>query len=259
MTPQRYQFTFSLIVLMLLLVSCNDEKVEPITPLFVFKTNVDGAQLQKGTMKYTNKAGNIYQVDELQYFISEVQLITSDGQVFTIESDSAIHYVDIDIPATLEWTPTDLLPVTSYSSISFVFGINEAKNKIGLFVNPPERDMFWPDMMGGGYHYMKMNGKWKATGDTIKPFNLHLGIGMNDEGTVFYQNYFKVTLPLNIQTNPTRNEFTITMNIEKWFETPNLWDWNETGGQIMQNQDAMLKACKNGANAFDVSFSGSGG
>jgi len=256
MNSRTYQINFVLITFLFLLVSCKDENVEPVQPHFVFKTNVDGNQLEKGVMKYTNKTGNIYQVDELQYFISEIQFTTTDGQVFTIESDSAIHYVDIDIPSTLEWTPSDLLLVTSYSSISFVFGINEPKNKIGLFVNPPERDMFWPDMMGGGYHYMKMNGKWKATGDTIKPFNLHLGIGMNEDGTVFYQNYFKVTLPLNVQTNPDKNEFTITMNIEKWFEAPNLWDWNITGGQIMQNQDAMLNACKNGANAFEVSYSG---
>ncbi|MFZ4547886.1 MAG: MbnP family protein [Bacteroidales bacterium] len=256
MNSRPYQLIFVLFTFLFLLVSCKDENAEPVQPHFVFKTNVDGNQLEKGVMKYTNKAGNIYQVDELQYFISEIQFTTTDGQVFTIESDSAIHYVDIDIASTLKWTPSDLLPVTSYSSISFVFGINEAKNKIGLFVNPPERDMFWPDMMGGGYHYMKMNGKWKATGDTIKPFNLHLGIGMNEDGTVFYQNYFKVTIPLNIKTNPDKNEFTLTMNIEKWFETPNLWDWNVTGGQIMQNQDAMLNACKNGANAFEISYSG---
>jgi hypothetical protein len=46
------------------------------------------------------------------------------------------------------------------------------------------------------------------------------------------------------------------MNIEKWFEAPNVWNWNVTGGQIMQNQDAMHKACENGANAFQVTHEG---
>ncbi len=257
MNTRLYQYFFTIIAFLALVVSCKHENVEPVAPRFLFKTNVDGSELQKGIMKYTNMAGNLYEVDELQCFISEVRLTAANGEVFPIVSDSGIHYIDIDIPYTLEWNPADRLPVSSYTSISFIFGIDEAKNKIGLFVNPPERDMFWPDMMGGGYHYMKMNGKWKATGDTIKPFNLHLGIGMNEDGTVFYQNYFKVTLPLNIQTTPNNNVFTITMNIEKWFEAPNLWDWNQTGGQIMQNQNAMLKACENGANAFAVSFSGS--
>ncbi len=146
------------------------------------------------------------------------------------------------------------MPITAYESISFVVGINEAKNKTGLFVNPPERDMFWPDMLGGGYHYMKMNGNWKAAGDTIKPFNFHLGIGM--AGTVVYQNYFTVTLPLNITAGSLSNVYTITMNIEKWFEAPHVWDWNVIGGQIMQNQDAMRKASENGAFAFQVKHEG---
>jgi hypothetical protein len=240
-----------LVFILMLTVSCGKDEVQSVAPVFVFKHNINGAELQRGVMKYTNLAGNLYEVDELQYFISEIKLKTSGGQIVPIESDSAIHYVDLDIPATLAWSPTDRIPVTDYDSISFVFGINEAKNKTGLFVNPPERDMFWPDMMGGGYHYMKMNGKWKATGDIIKAFNFHIGVGMGDMG-MFYQNYFTVTLPLNMNIDNSYHEFDIIMNIDKWFEAPNLWDWNVTGGQIMQNQSAMHKACENGANVFLV-------
>lgn len=245
--------SMTLICMIMLVASCNHDKdeVKSVAPVFVFKHNVNGTELQRGVMNYTNLAGNIYEVDELQYFISEIKLKTADGQFIPIESNSAIHYVDLDIPSTLNWNPADLIPATDYDSISFVFGINEAKNKTGLFVNPPERDMFWPDMMGGGYHYMKMNGKWKATVDTIKAFNFHIGIGMGDMG-MFYQNYFTVTLPLKMHIDNSYHEFNIIMNIDKWFEAPNLWDWNVIGGQIMQNQAAMHKACENGANVFQV-------
>jgi len=256
MNNRRFSRALALIGFMLFLASCGKEKVSSVAPHFVFKHNVNGAELQRGAMSYTNLAGNLYEVDELQYFISEIKLKTSDGQWIEITSDSAIHYVDLDVPGTLSWNPKDLIPTGDYTSISFVFGITETKNKSGLFVNPPERDMFWPDLMGGGYHYLKMNGKWLAEGDIIKPFNFHIGIGMNMAGTEFYQNYFSVTLPLNIHTGSLLNEFTITMNIEKWFEAPNVWDWNVIGGQIMMNQMAMRKASENGANAFQVSFEG---
>ena len=36
--------------------------------------------------------------------------------------------------------------------------------------------MFWPEMLGGGYHYMKMNMIWSDT-SALNPFNMHLGIG----------------------------------------------------------------------------------
>jgi hypothetical protein len=246
----------SMVSFMLLFASCGKDENKSVATQFVFQHNVNGSELQRGVMSYTNVAGNVYEVDELQYFISEVTLTRVDGQQVKIISDSSIHYVDLAIPSTLTWNPKDRIPAGEYTGITFVFGINEAKNKTGLFVNPPERDMFWPDIMGGGFHYMKMNGKWIAAGDVITPFNFHLGIGMNMEKTVFYQNYFTVTLPLNIQTSSLGNVITVTMNIEKWFETPNVWDWNVIGGQIMMNQMAMSKAAENGVNAFQVSFQG---
>jgi len=245
-----------MISIVLLLVSCGKEVKKPVAPKFIFKHNVNGYELQKGEMNYTNLAGNLYEVDELQYFISEVSIKTVDGQILPISSDSAIHYVDINIPSTLEWSPQERIQVTGYESITFVFGIIDAKNKTGYFVNPPERDMFWPEMMGGGYHFMKMNGKWLATGDTIKPFNFHLGNLVSEGGITHEPNSFTVTLPLNVNAGSLSNEFTITMNIEKWFEAPNLWDWNVIGGQIMQNQDAMHKASENGANVFQVTHVG---
>lgn len=244
-----------LVIIAQVSVSCNLEE-KKVAPVFVFKHNVNGFELQKGAMKYTNLAGNLYEVDELQYFISEVTLNTTDGQALPITSDNAIHYIDIDDSSSLTWNPKDWLPVTDYASITFVVGINEMKNKTGLFVNPPQRDMFWPDNMGGGYHYMKMNGKWKINSDTDKAFNLHLGIGMQMGNTTKNHNYFTVTLPLNIHAGSLKNTYTITMNIEKWFESPNLWNWDVIGGQIMQNQEAMHKAAENGANAFEVTHVG---
>jgi len=256
MKRRSFHWVMALSSILLLFVSCAEERVKSVAPDFVFKHYINGYEFQKGAMNYTNQAGNLYQVDELQYFISEVSIKLADGQVMPITSDNAIHYVDMDIPSTLAWSPKDRLPVTGYESITFVFGIIESKNTTGLFVNPPERDMFWPEMMGGGYHYMKMNGKWLAEADTIKPFNMHLGTSMPDAPSVSNRNTFSVTLPLNVQGGTLSNTFTITMNIEKWFEAPNVWNWNVIGGQIMQNQDAMQKAGENGANTFQVSHKG---
>ena len=255
MNTSRIRLAMAAAGIMILLVSCGKENEKPVASKFFFKNHINGYDFQVGAMNYTNQAGNLYEVDELQYFISEVSIKTADGQVLPISSENGIHYVDINIPSTAEWSPADRLQVTKYESISFVFGIIDSKNKTGLFVNPPERDMFWPEMMGGGYHFMKMNGKWLADGDTIKPFNFHLG-NISGSGMSNTPNFFTVTLPLNVTSGTLSNEFTITMNIDKWFASPNRGDWNVIGGQIMQNQDAMHKASENGANAFEVSHVG---
>lgn len=212
--------------------------------------------LKYDTMIYTNEAENQYQVSEIQYFISDVKFYRSDGTFQLISQDEDIHYVDTDIPETQLWQVTDPVKAGNYDKISFIFGISEEKNQSNMFVNPPERDMFWPEALGGGYHYMKLNGKWLAANDEIKPFNFHLGIGQTYAGGVinvdsitgFVQNYFEVDLPnsgFSIKNGDTLR-FEIRMNVENWFRNPHIYDHNYWGGMIMQNEEAMKTACENG-------------
>jgi hypothetical protein len=123
--------------------------------------------------------------------------------------------------------------------------------------------MFWPEVLGGGYHYMKMNLKWKAPGISEQtPFMFHLGIGQMYAGNTidpdsiigFIQNYFTVSLPFTCQVrSDTPNPVcTIIMNIEKWFDGQYAFDFDDYPKGIMQNQDGMFKGCKNGRNAFMV-------
>ena len=148
-----------------------------------------------------------------------------------------------------------------YDSISFTFGIPKEKNISLMYVNPPEVNMAWPDMMGGGYHYLMINGFWKNTNNQKTPFNFHLGIGQiysgpNSTGTItgFVQNYFPVSLKnasFSIRKGETK-EIQIIMNIDGWFKTPNVYNHNYWGGAIMQNQAAMQMAKENGFDVFTI-------
>jgi hypothetical protein len=225
-----------------------------------FNHKVNGNPLTVDTLLYINTAGNEYMVNEIQYFISDIVLHSSTGNDYSISANNGIHYIDTDIPATQVWSIPENIPVGNYTSVSFTFGINQAKNQSGIFVNPPEVDMFWPEFLGGGYHYMKLNGKWKDTNSDIVPFNFHLGIGQIYAGNVividsitgFVQNYFTVQLPasaLSISEN-TVTKASITMNVDSWFDTPHVWDFDAIGSNIMQNQPAMQMAKENGADVF---------
>jgi hypothetical protein len=196
----------------------------------------------------------------LMYFISDVTLHNSDGTTKLIDDWKDINYVDIDIPSTLSWTVYDDIPTGTYSSISFTFGISQAKNISMMFVNPPEVNMMWPGILGGGYHYMMMNGKWKDTANVIQNFACHLGIGQlylsnvinTDSIYAYVQNYFTVDLPnssFTIEKDKTR-EVEIIMNIDSWFKTPYVYDHNVWGSGIMQNQPAMQMLKDNGFDVF---------
>jgi len=227
---------------------------------FNFTHLVAGLPLEKDTMKYTNAAGNNYEVDQLMYFISDVTLHHSDGTTKLIDGWKDINYVDVDLPSTLSWSVYDDIPIGTYNSISFTFGISEAKNITMMFVNPPEVNMMWPGVLGGGYHYMMINGKWRDTANVIQNFDFHLGIGQlyksnvinTDSIYAFVQNYFDVELPnssFTIEKDKTR-EIEIVMNIDSWFDTPHVYDHNYWGNGIMQNQPAMQMVKENGYDVF---------
>ena len=226
--------------------------------MFCFSHVVNGENIEFDTMKYVNAAGNPYLVNEIQYFISDVTLYKDDGSRLIIDAWKDIWYVDTDLPDTWCWQMKDDIPAGTYDSITFRFGISEEKNQSLMFVNPPESNMFWPEYLGGGYHYMKLNGKWRDTENEIRPFNFHLGIGQiydeNDSITGFIHNDF-VVYPANsgfVMEKDKTVSFEVVMEVNQWFKDPNVFDFNYWGGDIMQNQAAMHAACENGHNVFSV-------
>lgn len=215
--------------------------------------------MQMDTFMYVNASENPFLVSEIQYFISDVKLYKSNGDIVLLDDFEDIHYVDTDITETLEYILKDSVPVGDYTKVSFTFGINEEKNQPMIFVNPPESFMFWPAYLGGGFHYMKLNGKWiNDEGDT-KVFNFHLGIGQeyDDNRNIisFHQNFFEVELPNSIISFKSGmiTNMDVVMNIQSWFTGPHDYDFNEWGGKIMQNQKAMKLGCENGYDVFSIS------
>jgi hypothetical protein len=226
-----------------------------------FAHYVNGQPLVTDTMKYINVAGNPYSVSEVKYFISDVVLHRSDGTEQFIYKWKDIQYVDEALPTTTTWNVFDKIQPGDYDSISFTFGISKEKNISFMYVNPPEVNMTWPDLLGGGYHYLMINGFWKDLNNQRTPYNFHMGIGQiysgtNNTGAItgFVQNYFPVSLKnssFSIQKGETK-EIQIIMNIDSWFKTPHIFDFNYWGGAIMQNQAAMQMAKENGFDVFTI-------
>lgn len=250
-------------ILFLFLNSCNEKENEPGYIMLTFNEKVDGELLQTDTLKYVNEAGNHYMITEVQYFISKFTLYFNNGESYTVIDNLGIHYIDSDISDTRYWAVPYNIPSGHVDSIVFIFGLDEADNQSYIFPNPPESNMFWPEELGGGYHYMKLNGKYLDTTGVQAPFNYHLGIGQTydttGQVTGFIQNYFNVSFPLFMMSSiyvdiipGQTTELILTMNIESWFATPNTWDFNTMGGMMMQNQEALEAACENGRDVFSI-------
>ena len=251
----RRRFSLPLLLLFCCL-SCQ-KKDETGSLILNFQTKVDTQSIEYHSLQYENAAGNIFQVDEVKFFISQVILHSTSGNLVSIVDNDGLHYYDSNLPNTFSWTIQDALPEGLYDSIFFVMGLSPAQNVTGFFVNPPENNMAWPDVLGGGYHYMQINGKWLNINDSLQPFNLHTGLGQvyeNGQPTQFVDNSFEVKLSLkNLKIEVAQTaQRTLVMDVNNWFNSPHVYDLNEWGGAIMQNQAAQQTLRENGHDVFAI-------
>ena len=214
--------------------------------------SVNDGPLVCDTVCYANEAGNRFMVNEIQWFLSRLELQDQAGDWIPFRDEDTIYYIDTDLPES-HLLGSKPLPSGHYGALRFTFGLDETDNVTGRFKNPPESNMFWPEPLGGGYHYMKLNGKWLNDEGILVPVNIHLGVGQNATLTEFYPNHFTVELPLDLDLRTgQQDEIRLTMVIDNWFRNPHRYDFATDGTAIMQNQAAQSKLRENGANVFTL-------
>ena len=221
---------------------------------------VNGNPLITDSLCYHNEAGNEYMITEIQWFISKVELQNEQGEWIPVGhrdvnslpsyATGRIFYIDTNIPES-QTLKMSAVPVGYYTAMRFTFGLDEEDNNSGLFSDAPESNMFWPEPLGGGYHYMKLNGRFVNAEGELVPLNTHLGIGQNADHTEFYQNYFTVEGPIDMYVSGNKeNHIRLCMDVDNWFRNPNLYDFTVYGSAIMQNQEAQQALKENGQDVF---------
>jgi len=240
---------------LLLLASCSNPKPYGYVRIIFEHRWGNSAVDMDETTPYINAAGNTLTLHNLEYFISDLIV----GNVaMTSAKYGNIHYIRPDNDAFATLFLTHQIPVGPYNNIAFTFGLDNTKNKSNLFPNSPEKDMFWPENMGGGYHFMKFDGKWKNPGEpTNQGFGLHLGTlkktieRQNEKIDTLFPNHFRVSVPKNFEVNA--NETTtiyVFVDLKQWMESPYTWDFNVMGGEIMSREQALDSLARNGRNVF---------
>lgn len=261
------RLTALLLAAMGLLTACHKKEwTGDVTLNFTFSYNgqqlgaLDGTRLFDMPTADTSPSGQSITIEEIRYFISKVYLIEADGaRVPLTEADgNGCHYIDGAMATTKSWTVKDV-PCGHYVGIGFTYGLDETDNVPHRFVNPPESLMFWPEALGGGYHYMQINGKWLAAAEAEHlPYGLHTGIGQTwTDGvpTAFHHNYVRLEFPDTTSLFLTMDNsvsLTVDMDVMQWLTDPHPWDFATEGTAIMQNQNAQQILKENAWNVFSI-------
>jgi hypothetical protein len=132
--------------------------------------SVGGQPLVFQDRRYTNAAGNHYEIYELKYYISNLRLLGSAGEITVGDT----HYRDAAVAATRTWT-FDVVPNGDYTGMRFTFGLDSLRNVTGgLPLTNENFAMAWPPDLGGGYHLMMLDGTFTGSSPN-DPWLAHLG------------------------------------------------------------------------------------
>lgn len=234
-----FRLSFILLIFCFVVSGCKKEEENEAALQISISHKVDSQPLQMNSMMYTCDAGYQYEVTKLNYYLSHFVFTKSDGSRY--ESDTVL-YVDA-APGNSNTLLLENFPPGNYTGVSFYLGLDSVRNITnGLPTTTENINMIWPDVMGGGYHFMKLEGHYKDNNGTYG-FAIHLG-----------KNSHLVLIHLNRSFGISANnpaQLNLTMNINEWFRNPEVYDFNADGNYSMSNDTAMNKLSVNGSDIFN--------
>lgn len=243
---------FITLLLIPVFIACNnDDDVATVeaTLTFNFTHQWDDETLSNedfGITSFTNENGDELMIDRLRYLISNIKLYSESGNTTTLEG---YQLVDLSNSSTLTFSLTENIPEGDYNLMSFTFGFSEEFNTSGLYPDLNSVSWNWPENLGGGYHFLQMDGTY-ATPEGQQPFNYHMGTARVGEG-IFEANYVEVYLSRNFTIDGNRT-FEFKMNVAEWFKNPHTWDLYEFNTDLMMNYTAQKMMSDNCVSVFSL-------
>lgn len=194
------------------------------------------------TLNYINSTSNEYNVKSLKYYISKLMIERDNGTLYDVDMYKLINAGESDAYNT--FTLTDI-PEGRYTQLHFMFGIDSARNVLqGLPNNSETNSMEWPVNLGGGYHFMMMEGVFKRSDNSLSGYAIHLGKTPNQ-----YKAEFGIDLTYS---NTSARSIEIKMNIDQWFDGQNKVDLNNGYSYIMEDSIKQLQFQQNASSVFSI-------
>ena len=234
-----------LFLVILLFCSCDKEE-ENISLTLKFTHNWNGVPVTNqdfNTFKFTTANGENISIERLRYLISNISLA----------EESANNHFLIDVGKNAE----NLIPIkdvlSNNNKLTFTFGLTDSENIDGSYQDLNSVNFNVPGMLGGGYHYMQFDGKYKDTNNQDANFNYHVirAVDTSDPTSLKFEDT-SFTVDLGIIEIKNNTTIEISMNIAEWFTNPNTWDLNVLNTVLMPNFEAQKQMSANGKTVFRV-------
>ena len=185
----------------------------------------------------------------MRYLISDITFTKTDGQTILLEG---YNLVDVTNQTNLSFTPMKKLHKV-HTAMSLLY-LDLVMKKIQMAYNDLNAAS-WnvPSMLGGGYHYMQLDGKFINSNNEAQGYNYHAiraddNAGANPtfpQDTFFRVDLGAITIAADVEIN-------VAMHIEEWFKNPYSWDLNVYNQMLMPNSAAQILMHENGQSVFTL-------
>lgn len=233
--------SLAVILALLLILGCKKETPipSPETGNLVLKINYtfNNQKLIPDSLIFRTPTGYLVSVSRLEYYLSGFKIGATNTNNW--------NYLNGLKPEGNTLLLTDLAP-GDYQSIQFSIGLIPELNQHGKISGTFENNqMIWPTEMGGGYHFLKFEGRYKKEEHNPGGYAIHLG---TDSFLIQHQ---ALPVQFSIHKNQT-DTLHLTMQVEEWLSLPWPWDFEKDGNYTMGISEAMKKVMQNGNKVFQV-------
>ncbi|HET7818730.1 MAG TPA: MbnP family protein [Bacteroidia bacterium] len=251
-----FKYFLLLILLFVTIISCTKDKPiddgddGPNTSAYgavtiKFENKVGSNPLILDFKDYINLNGDSFRVSMFNYYISNVKLFATDNSVF-IEKES-YHLVSAGDVNSMQFTIANV-PAKSYSSISFLIGVDSLRNTSGAQTGAldPGNGHFWS--WNSGYIMTKFEGTSPKSNAVANVVLFHVG-GFSGSNSVLKT----VLLPLTSNATVSAKiipQIFLKADLAEWF-SPNPVDFSKLNTIHMPGIDAK-KMADNYANMFSI-------
>jgi len=232
--------------------SDSDENIKNVSITFKFTQYWDNNEIESvdiNNTEYTNKLGTKLKIERLRYLISDFILVKGNNEEIKLDG---YHLVDISNNETLSYKLPETIGEGSYQ-LKARFGFKDADNTDGTYPDLNTADWDVGTLIGGGYHYMQLDGKFFNKDLEWTNYNFHAVRATNgaDPNNPIFQD---TSIELNFGNIELKSDATITlrMNVDGWFKSPNEWDLDEKHTMLMPNFEAQQEIAENGESGVFV-------
>lgn len=245
---RKYQFLNRITLLaFILLVSCKKDKSitsngSNVSTSATFKLVLksDAPLFIWDSLCNTNAAGNYYSVVHLKMYVSNITLKKENGSSLSFNK---VYYLDPS-DSLKNSIAIDALPKGNYTEMSFLLGLDSIHNiDYGLPSNLDNLNMAWPTAMGGGYHFLKMEGYFLDSLSVSNGYAIHLGTN---------HNLSRISINKQMVQEDGLHNYSLVFNINEVFVNPYLYDLNKEPVYTMSDSTAMYKIKTNIKDAFTI-------